>query len=132
MDSSNPAAGAQNIKGNQLPLSPETKFTFGASYTWDFTPGSLTLGGLYTMVDDQQSSIFDNQLLIAPSNEVADFRMIWNGSENRYTVVAFVKNAFDEEGYLRSSAGSPTAVGPRREVAPIFPRTYGAEVQFRF
>ena len=48
------------------------------------------------------------------------------------TVVAFVKNAFDEEGYLRSSAGSPTAVGPRREVAPIFPRTYGAEVQVRF
>jgi iron complex outermembrane receptor protein len=132
VDSSNPAAGAQNVKGNQLPLSPETKFTFGASYTWDFTPGSLTLGGLYTMVDDQQSSIFDNPLLIAPSNEVADFRMIWNGSENRYTVVAFVKNAFDEEGYLRSSAGSPTAVGPRREVAPIFPRTYGAEVQFRF
>lgn len=121
----------QTVSGNNLPLSPETKFSFGANYTWDFTPGSLTLGGLYTRADDQQSTIFANPLYTSPKNDVADFRLIWNGSENRYTVVAFVKNAFDEEGYLRST-NRQSAAGPRRNVAPIFPRTYGAEVQFRF
>ena len=43
-----------------------------------------------------------------------------------------MKNAFDEDGYIRSSGSSPTAVGSRRTVGLIYPRTYGAEVQFRF
>lgn len=124
-------SATQSVSGNSLPLSPETKFSFGANYTWDFTPGSLTFGGLYTRTDDQQSEIFGNPLYTSPETDVADFRVIWNGSENRYTVVAFVKNAFEEEGYLRSTRRL-AAAGPRRNVAPIFPRTYGAEVQVRF
>jgi iron complex outermembrane receptor protein len=126
------AGGAQTLEGNSLPNSPEVKYTVGANYTWNWTPGSLTFGGTYSYTDDLQSNVFSNPIVTAPSNEIADFRLLWNDAQNRYTVIGFVKNAFDEEGFIRSTGGSPTAVGPRRQVGLIYPRTYGAEVQFRF
>lgn len=124
--------GAQTLVGNSLPNSPEVKYTVGANYTWNWTPGALTLGGTYSYTDDLQSNVFSNPIATAPSNEIADFRILWNDAQNRYTVIGFVKNAFDEEGFIRSSGSSPTAVGSRQQVGLIYPRTYGAEVQFRF
>jgi iron complex outermembrane recepter protein len=127
-----PLTGAQTLVGNSLPNSPEVKYTVGASYTFNWTPGSLMFGGTYSYTDDLQSNVFSNPVATAPSNEIADFRILWNDAQNRYTLIAFVKNAFDEEGYIRSSGSSVTAVGSRRQVGLIYPRTYGAEVQFRF
>ena len=128
----NVGGGAQTLVGNSLPNSPEVKYTVGANYTWNWTPGALTLGGTYSFTDDLQSNVFSNPIATAPSNEIADFRILWNDAQNRYTLIGFVKNAFDEEGYIRSSGSSPTAVGSRRTVGLIYPRTFGAEVQFRF
>ncbi len=127
-----PGRVAQTLEGNNLPLSPENKWTFGFNYTWNFTPGGLTFTGMYTDTDDQQSSIWTNPAYVAPSFEIADFRLLWNDAQNRYTVIGFVKNAFDEEGYGSVTPSSPTAVGTRREVSLTFPRTFGMELQFRF
>jgi iron complex outermembrane receptor protein len=126
------ATGAQTLVGNSLPNSPEVKYTVGANYTFNWAPGSLTFGGTYSYTDDLQSNVFSNPIATAPSNEIADFRILWNDAQNRYSIIGFVKNAFDEDGYIRSSGSSPTAVGSRRTVGLIYPRTYGAEVQFRF
>lgn len=126
------ASGAQTLVGNNLPNSPEVKYTVGANYTWNLTPGAFTLAGTYSFTDDLQSNVFSNPIARADSNEIADFRMLWNDAQNRYTIIGFVKNAFDEEGYIRSSGSTPTGVGSRRTVGLIYPRTYGAEVQFRF
>ena len=109
--------GAQTLVGNSLPNSPETKATVGANYTFDLGAGSLTFSGTYSYTDDLQSSVFSNPIYTADANEIADFRILWNDAENRYTIVAFVKNAFDEEAYLRSTGSSPTAVGSRRRAA---------------
>jgi iron complex outermembrane receptor protein len=128
----NAANGAQTLVGNSLPNAPEVKYTAGANYTWNWAPGSLTFGGTYSFTDDLQSNVFSNPIARADSNEIADFRILWNDAQNRYTIIGFVKNAFDEEGYIRSSGSSPTAVGSRRNVGLILPKTYGAEVQFRF
>jgi iron complex outermembrane receptor protein len=76
--------------------------------------------------------VFSNPIATAPSNEIADFRIMWNDAQNRYSIIGFVKNAFDEDGFIRSSGSSPTGVGSRQQVGLIYPRTYGAEVQFRF
>jgi iron complex outermembrane recepter protein len=124
--------GAQDLKGNHLPNAPELKYTFGANYTFNWTPGSLTFGGTYSYTDDLQSNVFSNPIATADSNEIADFRVLWNDSQNRYTLIGYVKNAFDEVGYIRSAGSSPTGAGSRRTVGLIYPRTYGAEVQFRF
>ena len=124
--------GAQTLVGNSLPSAPELKYTVGANYTFNFTGGSLTAGGSYTYTDDLQSTVFANPIRVAPSNEIADFRLLWNDAEERYTIIAFVKNAFDEVGYIRSTGSDPTAVGSRQTVGLIYPRTYGMELQFRF
>ena len=124
--------GAQTLVGNSLPNSPETKATVGANYTFDLGAGSLTFSGTYSYTDDLQSSVFSNPIYTADANEIADFRILWNDAENRYTIVAFVKNAFDEEAYLRSTGSSPTAVGSRRTVGLVYPQTYGLELQYRF
>ena len=113
-------------------MRPEVKYTVGANYTFNWTPGSLTFGGNYSYTDSLQSNVFSDPIASAPSNEITDFRILWNDAQNRYTIIGFVKNAFDEDGYIRSSGSSPTAVGWRRTVGLIYPRTYGAEVQFRF
>jgi iron complex outermembrane receptor protein len=124
--------GAQTLVGNSLPNSPEVKYTIGANYTWNWTPGALTFGGTYSYTDDLQANVFSNPISRAEENEIADFRLLWNDAQNRYTIIGFVKNAFDEVAYIRSSGSSPTAVGSRRTVGLTYPRTYGAEVQFRF
>jgi iron complex outermembrane receptor protein len=123
---------SQTLVGNRLPLSPEQKWTVGANYTWSFAAGSLTAGGLYTDIDDQQSTIWSNPIYTAPSFAVADFRLLWNDADNRYTLIGSVKNAFDEVGYGSSTGGTPTPVGVRRGVSLTYPRTYGMELQYRF
>lgn len=124
----------QTLVGNPLPMSPKNKFTLGATYTWDFSPGSLTASGTYSFTDDQQSLVFANSFYEAPSNEIVDFRLLWKDVDDRYTIIGFVKNAFDEVAYQRSVGNptTPTAVGLRREVILNMPRTYGLELQYRF
>lgn len=123
---------SQTLVGNDLPLSPDNKYTVGLNYTWDWAPGSLTLGSTYTFTDDQQSTIWMNPIYTASSFDTTDFRVLWNDAENRYTIIGFVKNAFDDDGFASSSGGSPTPVGVRRNVRLIYPRTYGMELQYRF
>ena len=59
-----------------------------------------------------------NPTYVAPSNEIADFRLLWNDAENRYTIIGFVKNAFDEVGYGRVTPSSPTLAPTPGGVAP--------------
>jgi iron complex outermembrane receptor protein len=131
-----PTRVAQTLEGNQLPLSPENKWTVGFNYTFNFTPGALTFTGMYTDTDDMQTSIWANPAYTAPSFEIADFRLLWNDAQNRYTIIGFVKNAFDEVGYGSVTPSSPTLAptpgGIRSDVSLTFPRTYGMEVQYRF
>ena len=54
--------GAQTLVGNSLPNSPEVKYTVGANYTWNWTPGALTFGGTYSYTDDLQSNVFSNPM----------------------------------------------------------------------
>ena len=56
------ASGAQTLVGNSLPNSPEVKYTVGANYTWNFTPGCVHAGGTYSFTDDLQSNVFSNPI----------------------------------------------------------------------
>jgi iron complex outermembrane receptor protein len=123
----------QTLVGNRLPMTPENKFNLGANYTFDFEPGSLTLGATYTYTDDQQTTIFSQSNYTAPSNEILDLRALWKDSQDRFTIIGYVKNVTDEVAYQSSSSTSRTANGTfRRTVKLNFPRTYGVEFQYRF
>ena len=122
----------QTLVGNQLVNSPENKLAVSATYTWKLGSGDLIASGSYVWTDDAQTELFANSLYTVPNFEVADFRMIYKDGDDRYTAIAFVKNAFDEVAYNTSSGDIFPGVGVRRFVGLILPRTYGIELQFRY
>ena len=128
-----PTARTQTLVGNRLPMTPKNKINLGVNYTFEFSPGSLTIGGTYTYTGDQQTTIFSQPRATAPSNEIVDLRALWKESGDRYTIIGYVKNVFDEVAYQSATPSSVTALGTFRETVKLnFPRTYGVELQYRF
>jgi iron complex outermembrane receptor protein len=133
------ATGAQAVSGNALPQAPKNKVAFNANYTFEFTPGSLTLSGSYIWKDKSWDSIFRRPYDEAPSWDQVDLRATWQGNKDRYELVAYVRNLFDTLGYDAAAGGYPIAqpVGgggftqaPAYDLTP--PRTYGFEVHYKF
>lgn len=141
----------QDLKGNALPMSPKNKLAGNVNYTFDFQPGSLTLSASYFWTDDTYYQPFRDPSVLSPSYDVTDFRLIWKDAGDRYTIVGFVKNAFDQYGVSSTSSTQPTAnysdpnpglvvngaaylrqTGVNIVQGLIAPRTYGLELQYRF
>jgi iron complex outermembrane receptor protein len=94
--------------------------------------GSLTLSGTWTYRDEAYYSVFSRGYNLAPSYDETDFRALWNDPHGRYTFIAFVRNAFDDEGFEAVGA-TQSAWGVRTQTISLTaPRTYGIEAQFRF
>ncbi len=150
----------QSVEGNVLPQSPENKVAFNASYMFNFEDGSSLLPSLsYYWRDGFASDIFNNPTEITPAFDQTDFRLLWNDADGYFTVIGFVRNAFDEVGYdsvsstLRTnptvgSAGCVTGVTCFNPAQPVSatnvpgayyqnftqtqPRTWGVELQVHF
>ena len=136
----------QTLKGSRIYQSPENKFAGNANYTFDFTPGSLILSATYTWTDETFYQPFKSDANKVKAYDVTDFRMLWNDADNRYTVIGFVKNAFDNKGFTSNGSTTPTAIfanpnpgttsivqtGTAITRGLIQPRTYGVELQYRF
>jgi iron complex outermembrane receptor protein len=137
----------QDLKGSPLYQSPKNKFAFNANYTFDFAPGSLILSGTYSWTDKTIYQPFNDAAFSVPAYGTADFRAIWKEARNKYSLIAYVKNAFDQQGYTSTGSTNPYAIfgspspaigvgGPQTAVAItrglIQPRTYGLELQYRF
>ena len=138
----------QNLSGNQLPQSTKNKVAVNATYTWDFDRGSLTPSVSYVWRDKQYGSIFQRFYNEAPSWSQVDARVTWKDKDNKYSVIAYVKNLFDRLGYDGGAVGgriagtnvNPNGVSVTNLVQPGFnitypltpPRTYGVELQYRF
>jgi iron complex outermembrane receptor protein len=141
----------QDLKGSPLYQSPKNKFAVNGNYTFEFDPGALTLSATYTWTDKTIYQPFDDPAFAVPSYGTADFRAIWKQANNRFTVIGFVKNAFDKSGYTSTGSTNPTAVfgvpnpglvvngvtyqqqtGLSITRGLIAPRTYGVELQVPF
>ncbi len=132
---STPAVGqqtAQLLDGGELPSAPNNKVAFNANYTFFTGAGNLTLGGTYTYRDEAYYSVFSREHYLAPSYSQADFRALWQHPESKYTLIAFVNNAFDDEGFEAAGASQSAWGTQSRTQSLTAPRTYGLEVQFRF
>ena len=132
---STPVAGlqtGQSLDGSALPSSPKNKAALNANYTF-FTPaGNLTLSGSWTYRDKAYYSVFSRDHYLAPAYDEADLRVLWNEPNNRYTIIAFCKNVFDDEGFEAAGATMSAWGVQSRSRSLTFPRTYGVEAQFRF
>jgi iron complex outermembrane recepter protein len=137
----------QTLKGSKIYQSPENKFAGNANYTFDFAPGSLILSATYTWTDETFYQPFKSAANKVKAYDVADFRVLWNDADDRYTLIGYVKNAFDTNGFTSNGSTTPTAIFdvPGSGTAPniaqtrtaitrglIQPRTYGVELQYRF
>lgn len=135
---------AESVEGNVLPQAPENKVAANVSYTWVFDDGSSLMPAVnWYWRDSFTSSVFNNPETFTPDYQQTDARLIWNDADGRFTVIGFMRNVFDEEGYdatsaFRRSSGNQYGT-PTSENGMIYqtntltlPRTYGVELQFRF
>ena len=143
------AVRGQDLSGNQLPQSTKNKVALNGTYTWVTERGSLTPSVSYIWRDKQYGSIFQRFYNEAPSWSQVDARLTWKDKDNKYSVIAYVKNLFNDLGYDGGASGAriagtnigPSIVSPQvNGVQPGFnitypltpPRTFGVEFQYRF
>jgi iron complex outermembrane recepter protein len=122
----------QRIDGERLPSTPQNKVALNANYTWYTPAGNLTASATLTYRDETYYSVFNRDHNLAPSYTETDMRLLWNEPNDRYTIIAFAKNVFDQEGYEAASATMSAWGVQTRTRSYTFPRTYGIEAQFRF
>jgi iron complex outermembrane recepter protein len=124
-----------SLYGNPVPQSPKNKATLNAIYSWTFEPGSLSLSGTYAWKDRITSSAFSDPEFTAGSFGVTDFRATWNAPDNHWSVLGYLRNAFNVLGSDTGvvSGGGTTFGTPNtlfRSYIP--PRTFGVELKVRF
>ncbi|MBL8552773.1 MAG: TonB-dependent receptor, partial [Phenylobacterium sp.] len=134
----------QDITGSKLPSSTPHRFTINANYTWEFDAGRLSASTSYVWRAATYYSVFNTYANRAKSYGTTDFRMLFNDKDDRFTLIASIKNVFDQRGSAGVSAAriSNNAVGNNvnhplfnkinETVSYILPRTYGVELQYRF
>ncbi|WP_293345271.1 TonB-dependent receptor [Phenylobacterium sp.] len=136
------ASQAQDLKGAKLPSSTPHRFTVNANYTWKLDPGDVSASLTYVWKDATYYSIFNEYYNRAKAWEQVDARLLFNDANDRFTVIAFVKNVFKSEG-VSGIDGDRLDTGPNglrptgdafvnQTVSYVPPRTYGLELQYRF
>ncbi|OYX46779.1 MAG: hypothetical protein B7Y90_14515 [Alphaproteobacteria bacterium 32-64-14] len=107
----------QSLVGKVLPQSPENKIAFNASYAFNFEDGSTLMPSVsYYWRDEFTSSVFNNAGDITPAFDQTDARLIWNDAGGMFTVIGFVRNVFDQNGY--DSASTSFRANPRTNTTP--------------
>ena len=100
----------QTLEGSRIYQSPKHKVAANANYTFDFEPGSLILSATYTWTDKTFYQPFKSAANSVKAYDNTDFRALWVDGEDGFTVIGFVKNAFDQKGFTSNGSTTPTAI----------------------
>jgi len=139
------APGLQSVKGSPLPNAPRNKIAVTGAYTWRFDPGNLTFAVTYVWRDTQLgNTVFNAPYNIAPSWSDVDLRATWSGDHDRYEVIGYVRNLFNDLEYTVGGGGTgqignaTAGFNPATRLYYIDsleitqPRTFGVEVRYKF
>lgn len=131
------AALNQDLDGARLPSSTPHRITLNGNYTWVMDPGSVTASLTYVWKDDTYYSLFNRYYSKAKAWDQVDARLLFNDKDDRFTVIAFMKNVFDSRGLSGIDGTRLNTAGPNegfinQTLSYVPPRTYGMELQYRF
>ena len=123
----------QNLKGQDLPLSPHNKLALNLNYDLGIGKyGDLIPSFSYLWRDSQYSSIFNREYNYAPSRSQIDMRVTYKPPSSRFEIIGYVQN-------LTNSTDFETKSGVRYSTGSVYstyvltdPRTYGIQLQARF
>jgi len=125
------ALGPLNLSGNQLSYAPKVKADAGAAYTFHEAIGDLGPRASVTWVDRTYFSQFNLPYVSEGGHYTADLFLDYASPDQKWSAVAYVKNATDHLYRISSAVGvfflGFPVVG---DVAP--PRTFGVSLTRRF
>ncbi len=123
-----------NLKGDQLPQAPRNKLSFIPQYVAHLGSGDLSLSALLTWTDKQYFGVFDVPGYQAPSSYNLDLRAVYQPAKSHWTAIAYIRNVGDSFQYLYYGPQEQGAAFPANETFYTLsePRTFGAEIQYRF
>ncbi len=123
-----------NLKGNQIPQSPRNKFSFVPQYVAHLGSGDLSLSTLLTWTDRQYFGVFDVPGYRGPSSYNLDVRAVYQPAKSHWTVLGYIRNIGNSLQYLYYGPGENPGPFPAQQTFYTLsePRTFGAEVQYRF
>lgn len=140
----------QNLDGQSLPNAPKNKVALNVNYSWELPGGGRLVPSIsYIWRDEQYGSIFNRSYTKSPSWSQVDMRLTYKDGKDRFTVIAYGKNIFDDLGYEGGATGArragtinqnPLLGQPALNVVqgiassyPLTPpRTFGIELQYKF
>lgn len=121
----------QGLAGNRVPFSPKHKAAVNATYTLDFSPGSLSLSATGNYRTSSYYTVFNTPDYLMDGYTTWDFRVAWTGRDDRYAIIGTIANAFDEEAVQSFSTTSPQTSN-QQTIGLQPPRIVSLELQYRF
>ncbi len=106
---------------------------------FNFADGSTLMPSLsYYWRDSFTTSVFNDPITFTPDFAQTDARLIWNDASGALTVIGWVRNAFDDEGFDAVTAFRRRSLDVTQNnqiyqsYTPTLPRMYGVELQVHF
>jgi iron complex outermembrane receptor protein len=128
VDAVDPAAGLQDLSGNNLPRSPELSLNLGVNYTWRLdSHGSLKARLSYSWMDEQYFRAFNLKRDRQGAYSRTDLNLTWRSPTEQWEVRGFVRNIEDDDiiSNIIVAAGTLGST-PLASFNP--PRTYGVTI----
>jgi len=126
--------------GDTLPRAPKFTSTLSGDYEWDLAGGyTAFVGATVQYVDDQGAGFitgFPFRQFILPSYTIGNLRAGFK--TGRYSVLGFVNNLTDEEGFMSvgrhnsKTGGSGPPLNQGYQASVITPRTFGVRLSASF
>ena len=127
-----PAAGEQDLAGNNLPRSPELKLHLGIQYAWNLNDsGALTARIDTSWVDKQYSNHFNRLRDEMESYSRTNANITWDSLDELWQAEFYVQNLEDDD--VISNLFETGGFFGASEIAQFHPpRTYGLRVTRHF
>jgi len=134
---------AVNLKGERMIMSPEHKFTVGATYTYPTDIGDFVLHGTYNWNDETTYAMISYEDSWAKPWDIINAELMWFSPDRKWRATLWGKNLADHpsqryvDAYYYDGTRNPDGTvtpGSLRRIRwrPISPFQYGVTVSYKW